>query len=44
MPDVSIDLKQSAPHLALLLREELSIPKTLDAEKLVDFSMLPSAR
>ncbi len=42
-PDGSIDLKKVRGYLALL-REERPIPETLDAEKLVDFSMLPSAR
>ncbi len=41
--DGSIDLKKVRGYLALL-REERPIPETLEAEKLVDFSMLPSAR
>jgi len=41
--DGSIDLKKVRGYLTLL-REERPIPETLDAEKLVDFSMLPSAR
>jgi ABC-type nitrate/sulfonate/bicarbonate transport system substrate-binding protein len=42
-PDGSIDLKKVRGYLNLL-REERPIPENLDAEKLVDFSMLPSAR
>jgi ABC-type nitrate/sulfonate/bicarbonate transport system substrate-binding protein len=42
-PDGSIDLKKVRGYLTLL-REERPIPENLDAEKLVDFSMLPSAR
>jgi NitT/TauT family transport system substrate-binding protein len=41
--DGSIDLKKVRGYLTLL-REERPIPENLDAEKLVDFSMLPSAR
>ena len=39
----SIDLKKVRGYLSLL-REERPIPETLEPEKLVDFSMLPSAR
>jgi len=42
-PDGSIDLKKVRGYLNLL-HEERPIPENLDAEKLVDFSMLPSAR
>ena len=42
-PDGSMDLKKVRGYLNLL-REERPIPENLDAEKLVDFSMLPSAR
>jgi ABC-type nitrate/sulfonate/bicarbonate transport system substrate-binding protein len=42
-PDGSIDLKKVRGYLTLL-REERPIPENLEAEKLVDFSMLPSAR
>jgi NitT/TauT family transport system substrate-binding protein len=42
-PDGSIDLKKVRGYLTLL-REERPISENLDAEKLVDFSMLPSAR
>jgi len=42
-PDGSIDLKTVRGYLNLL-HEERPIPENLDAEKLVDFSMLPSAR
>jgi ABC-type nitrate/sulfonate/bicarbonate transport system substrate-binding protein len=42
-PDGSIDLKKVRGYLNLL-REERPIPENLEAEKLVDFSMLPSAR
>ena len=41
--DGSMDLKKVRGYLNLL-REERPIPENLDAEKLVDFSMLPSAR
>jgi ABC-type nitrate/sulfonate/bicarbonate transport system substrate-binding protein len=41
--DGSIDLKKVRGYLNLL-REERPIPENLEAEKLVDFSMLPSAR
>jgi len=41
--DGSIDLKKVRGYLSLL-REERPIPETLEPEKLVDFSMLPSAR
>jgi ABC-type nitrate/sulfonate/bicarbonate transport system substrate-binding protein len=41
--DGSMDLKKVRGYLSLL-REERPIPETLDPEKLVDFSMLPSAR
>jgi ABC-type nitrate/sulfonate/bicarbonate transport system substrate-binding protein len=41
--DGSIDLKKVRGYLNLL-HEERPIPENLDAEKLVDFSMLPSAR
>jgi hypothetical protein len=42
-PDGAMDLKKVRGYLTLL-REERPIPESLDAEKLVDFSMLPSAR
>jgi NitT/TauT family transport system substrate-binding protein len=42
-PDGSMDLKKVRGYLALL-REERPLPENLDAEKLVDFSMLPAAR
>jgi len=42
-PDGSMDLKKVRGYLNLL-REERPIPENLEAEKLVDFSMLPSAR
>jgi ABC-type nitrate/sulfonate/bicarbonate transport system substrate-binding protein len=42
-PDGSINLKKVRGYLTLL-REERPIPENLEAEKLVDFSMLPSAR
>ena len=42
-PDGGIDIKKVRGYLNLL-REERPVPETLDAEKLVDFSMLPSAR
>jgi ABC-type nitrate/sulfonate/bicarbonate transport system substrate-binding protein len=42
-PDGSIDLKKVRGYLNLL-HEERPIPENLDAKKLVDFSMLPSAR
>ena len=41
--DGSVNVKKIRGYLNLL-REERSIPEDLDAEKLVDFSMLPSAR
>jgi polar amino acid transport system substrate-binding protein len=41
--DGSVSLKKVRGYLTLL-REERSIPEEFDAEKLVDFSMLPSAR
>jgi ABC-type nitrate/sulfonate/bicarbonate transport system substrate-binding protein len=41
--DGSIDLKKVRGYLSLL-REERPIPETLEPERLVDFSMLPSAR
>lgn len=41
--DGAMDLKKVRGYLTLL-REERPIPDSLDAEKLVDFSMLPSAR
>ena len=40
-PDGAIDLKKVRGYLALLA-EERPLPENLDAEKLVDFSMLPS--
>ena len=40
-PDGGIDLKKVRGYLALLA-EERPLPENLDAEKLVDFSMLPS--
>ena len=42
-PDGAMDLKKVRGYLTLL-REERPLPENLDAEKLVDFSMLPSAR
>ncbi len=42
-PDGSMDLKKVRGYLTLL-REERPIPENLEADKLVDFSMLPSAR
>ena len=42
-PDGGIDLKKVRGYLALLA-EERALPENLDAEKLVDFSMLPSTR
>ncbi len=42
-PDGSMDLKKVRGYLNLL-REERPIPENLEAERLVDFSMLPSAR
>jgi NitT/TauT family transport system substrate-binding protein len=42
-PDGAMDLKKVRGYLALL-REERPVPANLDAEKLVDFSMLPSRR
>jgi NitT/TauT family transport system substrate-binding protein len=42
-PNGGIDLKKVRGYLALL-REERPIPEHLDAQTLVDFSMLPSAR
>jgi ABC-type nitrate/sulfonate/bicarbonate transport system substrate-binding protein len=42
-PDGSINLKKVRGYLSLL-REERPIPDELDAEKLVDFSLLPSPR
>jgi NitT/TauT family transport system substrate-binding protein len=42
-PDGAMDLKKVRGYLALL-REERPLPENLDAEKLVDFSMLPSVR
>jgi len=41
--DGSVSIKKIRGYLNLL-REERPIPEDLDAEKLVDFSMLPSAR
>ena len=41
--DGSMDLKKVRGYLSLL-REEPPIPETFEPEKLVDFSMLPSAR
>jgi ABC-type nitrate/sulfonate/bicarbonate transport system substrate-binding protein len=41
-PDGSMDLKKVRGYLNLL-REERPIAENLEAEKLVDFSMLPSA-
>ena len=40
-PNGAIDLKKVRGYLALL-RDERALPENLDAEKLVDFSMLPS--
>jgi ABC-type nitrate/sulfonate/bicarbonate transport system substrate-binding protein len=42
-PDGSINLKKIRGYLSLL-REERPIPDELDAEKLVDFSLIPSPR
>jgi ABC-type nitrate/sulfonate/bicarbonate transport system substrate-binding protein len=42
-PDGSINLKKVRGYLSLL-REERPIPDELDAEKLVDFSLVPSPR
>jgi hypothetical protein len=42
-PDGAMDLKKVRGYLALLA-EERPLPENLDAEKLVDFSMLPSPR
>lgn len=42
-PDGSINLKKVRGYLTLL-REERPIPDELDAEKLVDFSLIPSPR
>jgi len=42
-PDGAMDLKKVRGYLTLL-REERPVPENLDAEKLVDFSMLPLAR
>jgi ABC-type nitrate/sulfonate/bicarbonate transport system substrate-binding protein len=42
-PDGSMDLKKVRGYL-VLLREERPLPENLDAERLVDFSMLPAAR
>ena len=41
--DGSMDLKKVRGYLSLL-REERPIPETVEPERLVDFSMLPSAR
>lgn len=41
--DGSINIQKVRGYLALL-REERPIPSDLEPEKLVDFSMLPSAR
>ncbi|MEX0805049.1 MAG: hypothetical protein WD688_17270 [Candidatus Binatia bacterium] len=41
--DGSVNIKKVRGYLNLL-REERPIPEDLDAEKLVDFSMLPSVR
>jgi ABC-type nitrate/sulfonate/bicarbonate transport system substrate-binding protein len=42
-PDGAMDLKKVRGYLTLL-REERPVPENLDAEKLVDFSMLPLPR
>ena len=42
-PNGAIDLKKVRGYLTLL-RDERPLPENLDAEKLVDFSMLPSPR
>ena len=42
-PDGAMHMKKVRGYLSLL-REERPIPEELDPEKLVDFSMLPSAR
>ena len=42
-PDGSMDLKKVRGYLTLL-REERPLPENIEAEKLVDFSMLPAAR
>jgi len=42
-PDGAINLKKVLGYLNIL-REERPVPEDFDAEKLVDFSMLPSAR
>jgi hypothetical protein len=42
-PDGAINMKKVRGYLDLL-REERSIPEKLEADKLVDFSMLPGAR
>lgn len=42
-PDGSMDLKKVRGYLTLL-REERPLPENLEAERLVDFSMLPAAR
>lgn len=42
-PDGAMDIKKVRGYLTLL-REERPVPANLDAEKLVDFSMLPSRR
>jgi NitT/TauT family transport system substrate-binding protein len=42
-PDGSMDLKKVRGYLTLL-REERPLPENLEAEKLVDFSMLPAPR
>jgi hypothetical protein len=42
-PDGAIDLKKVRGYLALLGKER-ALPENLDAEKLMDFSMLPSPR
>lgn len=42
-PDGSMDLKKVRGYLTLL-REERPLAENLDAEKLVDFSMLPAPR
>lgn len=42
-PDGAMNMKKVRGYLNLL-REERPIPEDLDPEKLVDFSMLPTAR
>jgi hypothetical protein len=42
-PDGALNIKKVRGYLNIL-REERPVPEDFDVEKLVDFSMLPSAR